>query len=173
MMMDLALYLSMLTAISLSLFLLSRIKLVPSKKTGLIIRRRQFYRPISPGVHFVVPFVERMVLYDVHRKLSLNREIIEVDDEPRMSISLLVEYDVIDEKDFHDAQVDQFMRNMIVEVTKKYIMNYGTQSISEQKFALQARIKGAILEKVVEWGIRLNSIDLLNALAIQERFLAS
>lgn len=165
-------YLSMLASVSISLYLLSRIKLVPAKKTGLIIRKRHYYRPIAPGLHFVVPFVERMVVYDVHHRLSLNREIIEVDDEPRLSISLSIDYDVVDEKDFHDAQVDQFMRSLIVEVAKKYIVNYGTRNISEQKFALQARIKGAILEKVVEWGIQLNSIDLLTATAIQEKFLS-
>ncbi len=150
----------------LLIYLLSRIKLIPQSKTGLIERYGIYYKPISPGFHFLVPFVDKMVVFDIDRRLNLNREIVEINGEPRASLSVLVSYKVIDEKDFHDINVDQFMRNLLIDITKEYIKNYGTSGISQQKIALTTRYKGAILNKVVEWGIELSEIDLLMVMEI-------
>jgi regulator of protease activity HflC (stomatin/prohibitin superfamily) len=150
----------------LLIYLLSRIKLIPQSKTGLIERYGAYYKPITPGFHFLIPFVDKMVVFDVDRKLNLNREIVEINGEPRASLSVLVAYKVIDEKDFHDKNVDQFMRSMLMDITKEYINNYGTNGISQQKIALTTRFKGAILNRVVEWGIELSEIDLLMVMEI-------
>lgn len=150
----------------LSVYLISRIKLIPAHKTGLIERFGVFYKPIAPGVHFLVPFVDKMIVFDVNRKLRLNREIIHLNGEPRLSISIAIDYKVISEKDYHDKNVDQFMRELVLEVAKKYIQNYGTSIISQQRIALKTRLRGAILEKVVEWGIELQGLDLTMVMEI-------
>lgn len=153
----------------LLIYLLSRIKLIPQSKTGLIERYGIYYKPISPGFHFLVPFVDKMVVFDVDRKLNLNREIVEINGEPRATLSVQVSYKVIDEKDFHEKNVDQFMRNLLIDITKEYIKNYGTSGISQQKIALTTRYKGAILNRVVDWGIDLSEIDLLTVMEIPSR----
>ncbi|MDO9628351.1 MAG: SPFH domain-containing protein [Acholeplasmataceae bacterium] len=150
----------------LLLYLLSRFKLIPQSKTGLIERYGMYYKPISPGIHFLVPFVDKMVVFDVKKVLNLNREIVEIQGEPRASLSLQVSYKVIDEKDYHEKNVDQFMRSLLIDVAREYIENYGTSGISQQKIALTTRFKGAILNKVVDWGIELSEIDLLMAMEI-------
>lgn len=99
-------------------------------------------------------------------KLSLNREIIRVDDEPKLSLSLVFEYQIKDEKLFHDMQVDQFMHYTIIEVTQKFIKNFGTKNIFDQKIALETRIKGALLANTVEWGIEVKGLHVLKVQSI-------
>jgi hypothetical protein len=101
-------------------------------------------------------------MYDINREMHLNREIIEINGEPKVSISLCINYRIVDERDFHENSVDQFMRECLVDVVKSYISRYGTLGISQQKVALQARLKGVAMEKMVEWGIEIDSIDLLS-----------
>jgi len=51
------------------------------------------------------------------------------------------------------------MRNTVLQVVQSYAERYGTLGISQQKMALQTRIKGIMMEKIVDWGIELSSID--------------
>jgi len=62
---------SFITFSLLSAYLLTRIKMIPATKTGLIERFGVYYKPVSPGIHFLVPFVDKMILFDVNRKLHL------------------------------------------------------------------------------------------------------
>ncbi|GEM_PF-1256217 len=150
---------SMLSFSILSVYLLSRIRMIPGHKIAWIERYGVYFKPLSPGVHFLIPFVDRLVLYDIERQLILNREIIEVNGEPKLSFSMNVQYRIVDERDYHEKNVDQFMRNTVLQVVQSYAERYGTLGISQQKMALQTRIKGIMMEKIVDWGIELSSID--------------
>ena len=152
---------SIMTFSVMMVYLLSRIKLIPESKVGLIERFGVFYKPINPGLHFLIPFVDRLVLYDQSRELNLNREVIVINGESKLSLSVLVQYRIVDERDYYEKNVDQFMRNIIIEVVKGFVERYGSKEISYQKLALTARLKGMILENIVEWGIELTSIELL------------
>lgn len=153
---------SMLCFSILSVYLLSRIRMIRNHKIALIERYGVYYKPLSPGVHFLVPFVDRLVTYDIDRQFILNREIVEINGEPKLSFSMQVQYRIVDERDYHEKNVDQFMRHMVLEVVHSYAERYGTHGISQQKMALQARIKGMMMEKIVEWGIELSSVDLIS-----------
>lgn len=150
----------------ISVYLISRIRLIPTNKIGMIKRYGVYYKPIAPGLYFLVPFVDRLVLYDINRELHLNREIIEINGEPKISLSVTVNYRIVDERDYHDNNVDQFMREVLVEVVKDYAERYGTLGISQQKIALQARLKGIMMERIVDWGIELASVELLSVLEV-------
>ena len=150
----------------ISVYLISRIRLIPTNKIGMIKRYGVYYKPIAPGLYFLVPFVDRLVLYDINRELHLNREIIEINGEPKISLSITVNYRIVDERDYHDNNVDQFMREVLVEVVKNYAQRYGTLGISQQKIALQARLKGIMMERIVDWGIELASVELLSVLEV-------
>ncbi|MDY0294430.1 MAG: SPFH domain-containing protein [Acholeplasmataceae bacterium] len=146
----------------ISVYLLSRIRMIPMNKIGMVERYGVYYKPIAPGIHFLVPFVDRLVMYDINREMHLNREIIQINGEPKVSFSISVNYRIVDERDYHEKNVDQFMRECLVEVVQSYVNHYGALGISQQKIALQARLKGVIMEKIVEWGIELESIELLS-----------
>ncbi|MDY0074989.1 MAG: SPFH domain-containing protein [Acholeplasmataceae bacterium] len=150
----------------LSVYLLSRFKMIPANKIGMIKRYGVYYKPIAPGIHFLVPFVDQLVVYDIDRELHLNREVIEINGEPKVSFSVNVHYRIVDERDYHDHNVDQFMRDMLVEVVQGYAERYGTLGIAQQKLALQARLKGVMMERIVEWGIELESFELLSVVEV-------
>jgi hypothetical protein len=99
--------------------------------------------------------------YNTNHKLSMSREIIRVDDEPKLNITLVFEYQIKDGQLFHDTQADQFMHHTIIEVTQKFVTNFGTKSISNQKIALETRIKGALQAKTLDWGIDVISLSIL------------
>lgn len=146
----------------ISVYLISRIRMIPMNKIGMVERYGVYYKPIAPGIHFLVPFVDRLVMYDINREMHLNREIIQINGEPKVSFSISVNYRIVDERDYHEKNVDQFMRECLVEVVQSYVNHYGALGISQQKIALQARLKGVVMEKIVEWGIELESIELLS-----------
>ncbi len=153
--------LSIMTFSVILVYLLSRFKLIPESKVGLVERFGVYYKPVNPGLHFLIPFVDRLVLYDQNRELNLNREVIVVNGESKLSLSVLVQYRIVDERDYYETNVDQFMRDIIIDVVKGFVERYGSKDVSYQKLALTARLKGMILEKIVEWGIELSSLELL------------
>ena len=157
---------SMLIFSIISIYLVTRFKMIPANKIGMIKRYGVYYKPIAPGVHFLVPFVDQLVVYDINREWHLNREIIEINGEPRVSLSMHVHYRIVDERDYHENNVDQFMREVVVEIAKQYAERFGTFGISQQKLALQARLKGVLLEKIVEWGIELSTFEVLSVIEL-------
>jgi regulator of protease activity HflC (stomatin/prohibitin superfamily) len=104
---------------------------------------------------------DKLNSFGTNHKFSMNREIIRVDDEPRLNITLVFEYQIKDEQLFSETHADQFMRHTIIEVTQKFITNFGTKSISDQKIALETRIKGALQAKTMDWGIDVISLNIL------------
>jgi regulator of protease activity HflC (stomatin/prohibitin superfamily) len=150
----------------LLVYLFSRIKLVSHAKTGFIERHGEFYKAISPGVYFAIPFYDRIVTFDVENKFYLNREIIIVNGEPKLSLSLCVPYKVIDERNFHDQNVDQFMKDLLIETTKQHIRTFGSNFVSKQHQELVDLLKNTLTKKVVEWGIQLSEVELLMAMEI-------
>ena len=158
--------LSMLIFSTISIYLVTRFKMIPANKIGMIKRYGVYYKPIAPGVHFLIPFVDQLIVYDINRELHLNREIIEIQGEPKVSLSMHVNYRIVDERDYHDHNVDQFMRAVLVEVVQQYATLYGTLGISQQKLALQTRLKGVMMEKIVEWGIELSSFEVISVIEI-------
>lgn len=93
-------------------------------------------------------------------KLSMLRQIILIDEEPKLDVTLTFEYQIIDETLFCSTFADQFMHKTIIDVIKKFVTNFGTKGIFDQKIALETRIKGALLAKTQDWGIEFISFNL-------------
>jgi len=157
---------AIITIFLLVMYLFSRIKIVKNTKTGFIERNGLFYKSISPGVHFAVPFLDRIVTYDVNNKFCLNREIISINGVPKLSLSLCVPYRIIDERNFHDQNLDQFMRDLIVETTKEFILSDKLNFVSTQHQELVDAIKNVLTKHVVEFGIQLLEVELLMVMEI-------
>jgi len=62
--------------------------------------------------------------------------------------------------------MDQLMRETVIEVAQRFVTTFGTKCISDQKIALETRIRGALQAESSEWGIELKSLKIVKLLAI-------
>lgn len=142
-------------------YMITRIKMVPKNKIGMILRGKQHFRPVTPGICFLMPVVDKLVVYDVLQQLRVYDTCMKVDDHTCFSIELVMQYSIIDESVFYINHMDQFMKESVLEIIRQYIRTFGSKGIQQQKIALEARIKGKVLEMMVQWGIELSSLHLM------------
>ncbi len=99
-----------------------------------------------------------------HYVFSLNREVIMVND-MGVRLSLYVEYDLT-EQDRPSDQMDQLMRRIVIEVARRFVATFGTSCISDQKIALETRIRGALQAESSNWGFSVKSLRIIRMAAL-------
>lgn len=147
--------------ITVIIYVITRIKIVPKDKIGMILRRKHQYRPVTPGICFLMPVVDKLVVYDILQQLRINDTCMKIDDHMCLSIELIMQYSIVDERVFYINRMDQFMKDSVLEIVRQYIRTFGSKGITQQKIALEARIKGKVIEMMVQWGIELSSLHLM------------
>jgi len=107
---------------------------------------------------------EDLSIKSKHLIFSLNREVIKMNG-LGLSLSIFAEYELMEHNDYH-KHMDQLMRETVIEVAQRFVATFGTKCISDQKIALETRIRGALQAESSNWGILLKSLKIVKLSAI-------
>lgn len=138
---------------------------VPPDQTYTINRLGRFHRTLAPGMHFLIPFVDRIT----HR-VSMAGHTIEVccsqlrtQDQQPVLASGMIYFQVLDPRKAasHERNLDQATRNLTEEVTRGMVEQMSLSSLSHHSSGdLNAWLLGLLNQSATEWGVRITRIDL-------------
>src|SRR6185437_9041463 len=141
------------------------LKIVQQGSVGVVKRLGEFKAVRQPGMHVMVPFVDRMTKVDMREfPMTGDQQAVITRDNVALRVSATIFCQVIDVKaalfeiaDFVLA-VDQLSRTALRAVFGELTLD---QSLSERD-TINTRMQDHMADAAMKWGVRLNRIEILD-----------
>jgi regulator of protease activity HflC (stomatin/prohibitin superfamily) len=152
--------------IAAGLWLVSRcVKIVQQGSVGVVKRLGEFRAVMQPGMHVLVPFMDRMEKVDVREfPMTGDQQAVITMDNVSLQVSATIFCQVIDVKsalfEINDFQlaVDQLSRTALRAVFGELSLD---QALSQREM-INTRMQEHMADATAKWGVRLNRIEILD-----------
>ncbi len=152
--------------VAAGLWLVTRcVKIVQQGSVGVVKRLGEFRAVDQPGMHILVPFVDRMEKVDVREfPMTGDQQAVITKDNVSLQVSATIFCQVIDVKaalfEINDFQlaVDQLSRTALRAVFGELSLD---QALSERE-TINSRMQDHMADPTAKWGVRLNRIEILD-----------
>jgi regulator of protease activity HflC (stomatin/prohibitin superfamily) len=150
----------------LALYALTRcLKIVQQGSVGVVKRVGEFKAVRQPGLHILVPFVDRMTKVDMREfPMTGDQQAVITADNVSLWVSATIFCQVIDVKAAlfeiadYTLAVDQLSRTALRAVFGELTLD---QSLSERE-TINTRMQDHMADAAMKWGVRLNRIEILD-----------
>jgi len=158
--------------IFLFLVLISRIKIVPQAQEYVIERLGAYYASWTTGIHFLVPFIDRIA-----KKISIKEQVVDFKPQPvitkdnvTMQIDTVVFFQVTDAKQYAYG-VEKPMaaiENLTATTLRNIIGELELDATLTSRDFINTKITAKLDEATDRWGIKVNRVELKNILPPRE-----
>lgn len=154
------------------ILLISCIKIVPQANAYIVERLGGFYATWSVGVHFKVPFIDR-----VARKVNLKEHVVDFPPQPvitkdnvTMQIDTVVYYQITDPKAFAYGVERPMMaiENLTATTLRNIIGDLELDETLTSRDTVNTHMRVILDEATDPWGIKINRVELKNILPPRE-----
>ncbi len=150
----------------LALYLFGRaVKIVQQGSVGVVKRVGRFQAVRQPGLHVLMPFVDRMTKVDMREfPMTGDQQAVITKDNVSLWVSATIFCQVIDVKAAlfeiadYSLAVDQLSRTALRAVFGELTLD---QSLSERE-TINTRMQDHMADAAMKWGVRLNRIEILD-----------
>ena len=152
--------------------LASCIRIVPQAQALVVERLGAYLDTWSVGVHFLVPFVDR-----VAKKVSLKEQVVDFDPQPvitkdnvTMRIDTVVFFQITDPKLYAYGVVNPIMaiENLTATTLRNIIGDMELDQSLTSRDTINSRMRSILDEATDPWGIKVNRVELKNILPPRE-----
>ena len=152
--------------------LLSRIKIVPQAHEYVVEFFGKYHRTLSAGIHFLVPFAER-----VCKRITLMEQILDAPPQPvitkdnvTMQIDSVVYYRVFDSKLYAYGAVNptNALENLTATTLRNIVGELDLDGTLTSRDVINAKMTEIIDKATDEWGIKVTRVELKNIIPPKE-----
>ena len=159
-----ALYVLLLLVVFAVIVIVRTVKIVPQQVSLIIERLGKFSRTLEGGLHFLVPFVDR-----VRASVDLREQVVSFPPQPVITsdnlvvnIDTVIYYSVIDSKSavYEIANFIQGIEQLTVTTLRNVIGSLDLEQTLTSRDNINAQLRGVLDEATGKWGIRVNRVEL-------------
>ena len=141
------------------------VRRVPVDRTYTIDRFGQFHRTVGPGIHLIVPFVDRIT----HRVSMAGRAVdvccsnLHTNDSHDVLASGMIYFQVLDPRKAanHVRTLDEAAKDLTFNTTREMVEQMSYDSLSHHsRRDLNAWLLGLLNQSASEWGVRVTRINM-------------
>ena len=148
------------------LIALSCVKVIKQSKVGIIMRLGKFRKEAKTGVHFLVPFIDRMAYIIDLRELVVDfpPQPVITKDNVTMQIDTVVYYKVTDPVKyvFEIANPISAIENLTATTLRNIIGELDLDETLTSRDIINAKMRTILDEATDKWGIKVNRVELKN-----------
>ena len=144
--------------------LMRTIRIVPQQTSLIIERLGRYSRTLVGGIHFLVPFVDK-----VRANIDLREQVVSFPPQPVITsdnlvvnIDTVIYYMVIDAKSavYEIANFIQGIEQLTVTTLRNVIGSLDLEQTLTSRDQINAQLRGVLDEATGKWGIRVNRVEL-------------
>ena len=165
-------YILIALAVLIILLLISSIKIVPQAYAVIIERLGTYSTTWHTGMHFKIPFIERLV-----KKISLKEQVVDFPPQPvitkdnvTMQIDTVIYFEITDPKMFTYGveRPMQAIENLTATTLRNIIGDLELDQTLTSRDVINTRMRSILDEATDPWGIKINRVELKNIIPPQE-----
>lgn len=142
---------------------ISSLKIINSGNEALVERLGEFNRKLEPGLNFIVPLVEKIVVEETTREqvFDIDPQNAITEDNVSMKVDAVIYWQVLDlESAFYNVEnVEEAIENLVVTVLRSEI---GKMQL-EETFSSRDNINQALLQQLddatASWGVKVTRVE--------------
>jgi regulator of protease activity HflC (stomatin/prohibitin superfamily) len=159
-----ALIVLLLLVVFVVIVIVRTVKIVPQQVSLIIERLGKFSRTLEGGLHFLVPFVDK-----VRASVDLREQVVSFPPQPVITsdnlvvnIDTVIYYSVIDSKSavYEIANFIQGIEQLTVTTLRNVIGSLDLEQTLTSRDQINAALRGVLDEATGKWGIRVNRVEL-------------
>src|SRR5664280_145383 len=159
-----ALFVLLLLVLFAVIVIVRTVKIVPQQVSLIIERLGKFSRTLEGGLHFLVPFVDR-----VRASVDLREQVVSFTPQPVITsdnlvvnIDTVIYYSVIDSKSavYEIANFIQGIEQLTVTTLRNVIGSLDLEQTLTSRDQINGQLRGVLDEATERWGIRVNRVEL-------------
>ena len=144
--------------------LVRTVRIVPQQTSLIVERLGKFARTLEGGIHFLVPFVDK-----VRASVDLREQVVSFPPQPVITsdnlvvnIDTVIYYSVIDSKSavYEIANFIQGIEQLTVTTLRNVIGSLDLEQTLTSRDQINAQLRGVLDEATGKWGIRVNRVEL-------------
>ncbi|WP_241668275.1 SPFH domain-containing protein [Pedococcus bigeumensis] len=158
-------FIVLLILVGFALIVLFRtVRIVPQQTALIIERLGRYARTLEGGIHFLVPFVDK-----VRANVDLREQVVSFPPQPVITsdnlvvnIDTVIYYSVIDAKSavYEIANFIQGIEQLTVTTLRNVIGSLDLEQTLTSRDQINAQLRGVLDEATGKWGIRVNRVEL-------------
>lgn len=150
----------------IALVLISNIKIVPQSHSFIIERLGAFYSAWGVGLHFKIPFIDRIA-----KRVNMKEQVVDFEPQPvitkdnvTMQIDTVVFYQITDPKLFTYGVERPMMaiENLTATTLRNIIGDLELDETLTSRDTINTRMRAILDEATDPWGIKVNRVELKN-----------
>jgi regulator of protease activity HflC (stomatin/prohibitin superfamily) len=154
----------LLLVVFIVIVIVRTVKIVPQQVSLIIERLGKFSRTLEGGLHFLVPFVDKVrASVDLREQVvSFNPQPVITSDNLVVNIDTVIYYSVIDSKSavYEIANFIQGIEQLTVTTLRNVIGSLDLEQTLTSRDQINAQLRGVLDEATGKWGIRVNRVEL-------------
>jgi regulator of protease activity HflC (stomatin/prohibitin superfamily) len=153
-----------LLVIFVAIVIIRTVRIVPQQTALIIERLGRYSRTLEGGIHFLVPFVDK-----VRANVDLREQVVSFPPQPVITsdnlvvnIDTVIYYSVIDAKSavYEIANFIQGIEQLTVTTLRNVIGSLDLEQTLTSRDQINAQLRGVLDEATGKWGIRVNRVEL-------------
>jgi regulator of protease activity HflC (stomatin/prohibitin superfamily) len=158
-------YIVLLVLVAFAVIVLVRtVRIVPQQTALIIERLGRYARTLEGGIHFLIPFVDK-----VRANVDLREQVVSFPPQPVITsdnlvvnIDTVIYYSVIDAKSavYEIANFIQGIEQLTVTTLRNVIGSLDLEQTLTSRDQINAQLRGVLDEATGKWGIRVNRVEL-------------
>ncbi len=162
--MDPVIIIAVLVIVVALIIVLRTVRIVPQQTAQIIERLGGYNRTLTAGIHFLVPFVDK-----VRANIDLREQVVTFPPQPVItsdnlvvSIDTVIYYSVIDAKAavYEIANFIQGIEQLTVTTLRNVIGSLDLEQTLTSRDQINGQLRGVLDEATGKWGIRVNRVEL-------------
>jgi regulator of protease activity HflC (stomatin/prohibitin superfamily) len=161
---DPVLIIPLLVIVLALVIVLRTVRIVPQQTAQIIERLGGYNKTLTAGIHFLVPFVDK-----VRANIDLREQVVSFPPQPVItsdnlvvSIDTVIYYSVIDAKSavYEIANFIQGIEQLTVTTLRNVIGSLDLEQTLTSRDQINGQLRGVLDEATGKWGIRVNRVEL-------------
>jgi regulator of protease activity HflC (stomatin/prohibitin superfamily) len=159
-----ALIVLLVVAFVVLIILLRTIRIIPQARAGIVERLGRYSRTLDPGLHILIPFIDRLrPLIDLREQVvSFDPRPVITEDNLVVSIDTVLYFQVTDAKaaTYEIADYIQGIEQLTVTTLRNVVGGIDLEETLTSRDHINAQLRGVLDEATGRWGIRVNRVEL-------------
>ena len=150
-----------------AVFLLAGIKIVRPVERGLIERLGKYNRFAEAGLHFVIPFFEKLVRVDItENMMEIDTQEIITEDNLNAKVDLVVYYKVVEEESavkksvYKVSEFEPQITRLAQTTTRNVIGTMAFKDVNSKRSKLNQDIAVILKKETSSWGVEILRVEL-------------
>jgi regulator of protease activity HflC (stomatin/prohibitin superfamily) len=153
-----------IVVVVLLVILLRAVRIIPQAKAGIVERFGRYYRTLEPGLHLVIPFVDRL-----RPRIDLREQVVTFAPQPVITEdNLVVNIDTVLYFQVTDPraatyEINDYIRGieqLTVTTLRNVIGGIDLEDTLTSRDQINAQLRGVLDDATGKWGIRVTRVEL-------------